>query len=198
MKLTIIASIFILTLNFSGYGQTDNVKCPAYRIVSPAGIIDVGNYVVFELKTDDKVDNSTVSYIWTISGGEIYAGQGTKILVVSSKSAESSIVKATVSIQGLPAGCTDTIDDSAGFAGEPQPIKVDEYAVDQYAGEIKARIDNFFIQLRNYPNASGVIVVKSKTKKNLGRLIEIQSKTNEVFETGRVADHLPNRSKSKR
>lgn len=173
MERIIFTAILILTLHFVVFSQTSKDKCPKYEIIAPPGVTTFGNYAVFQLRGDENFEQLKPSYFWTVSDGEIYAGQGMKILVVSSKSAtEAANVKAVVTIQNLPAGCADTQSETAVILGEPKPVKVDEYGGKAYSGEIKARLDTFYSALANDPTASGVITVKSKTKENIVRQIQ--------------------------
>ena len=134
----------------------------------------LGELAVFELKGDEKFEKLKLSYVWTVSGGAIYTGQGTKTLVVSSKDLNDTTIKATVTIEGLPADCEKTSSEITGIAAEPKPEQIDEYGINTVS--VKAQIDNFFVRLQNDPNASEIIVLRSKTKETLIKQIQTHSR----------------------
>ncbi len=163
MKYKIAVSVFLLISSLSSLAQEKREECPKYEIIAPQNVIQVGGFGMSEIRGDEKFNNLNLSYVWSVSSGEIYSGQGTKAIIIKLNSKEGGTIKATVSIKGLPAGCADEISEDAFFAGEPKPQLVDESA-SGIPGNLKAGLDVFFSQLQNDPSAEGIIVFKSKTK----------------------------------
>lgn len=163
MKYKIAVLLFLLISSLSSFAQGKIEDCPKYEIIAPQSVIQVGGFGIFEIRGDEALNKLNLSYVWSISSGEICSGQGTKAIIVKSNSKEGGITKATVSIKGLSAGCEGTIAEEAAFAGESKPMLVDESA-SGIPGNLKAGLDNYFVQLSNDPSAEGIIVFKSKTK----------------------------------
>jgi len=53
--------------------------------------------------------------------------------------------------------CTTQFTETAPVAPKPVAVTVDEFGP-QNADQIKARVDNFYIQLNNNPNSAGYII----------------------------------------
>ena len=103
---------------------------------------------------------SNVTYNWTVSQGTIVSGQGTPVIEVSTTpDMAGGNVTATVTIGGnLCPTCSDlSRSEVAGIAATQTPIRVDEFGALQ-RDDIKARIDNFYIQLGNDPSSQGYII----------------------------------------
>ena len=67
---------------------------------------------------------------------------------------------ATVELGGLDAscGCTTSYSETAPVAAPPEVITVEDISGPLNADAVKARVDNFYIQLNNNPNAQGYII----------------------------------------
>ncbi len=137
------------------------VECPACAGVSvsgPAGITNPGDNMTFTATA-----SGATSYNWTVSRGTIVSGQGTPSITVSTSAADAGQnVTATVDVAfgDRPASCPScptTASETAGVKEKPTPNIVDEFgkATDD---DVKARVDNFFIQLNNNPAAQGYII----------------------------------------
>ena len=103
---------------------------------------------------------ANVTYNWTVTAGTISSGQGTSSITVdTTKEMANSSVTAQVQIGGLDANChcPDTASETAGITDLPHSNLVDEFGK-QKDDEVKARVDNFYIQLNNDPTATGYII----------------------------------------
>ncbi|MGE3465572.1 MAG: hypothetical protein AB7J13_01450 [Pyrinomonadaceae bacterium] len=130
-------------------------NCPSLSVSGPAGITGPGQTMTFTATA-----GSGVTYNWTVSAGTIESGQGTpSITVRTTEAMAGSNVTATVNIGGTdPAcACITTASETAGVADRPTAPLIDEFgrATDD---DVKARVDNFYIQLNNNPNAQGYII----------------------------------------
>lgn len=136
-------------------------ECPSCATVSvsgPAGLTQPGGSMTFTATAA-----GAESYNWTVSAGTIESGQGTPSITVRIPSDVKTgmSVTATVSV-GLPtrADC-DACPNTASATGEVPPVRGPELSDDfgkATDDDIKARVDNFFIQLNNNPSAQGYII----------------------------------------
>lgn len=132
-------------------------NCPPLSVSGPAGVTQPGQTMTFTASSA-----GDVTYNWTVSAGTIESGQGTPSITVRTSAADAGTnITATVTISG-PAitpdcNCTTTASETGGVAREEVPILSDEVGV-ATDDDIKARVDNFYIQLNNNPNARGFII----------------------------------------
>ena len=131
--------------------------CPTLTITGPSGITQPGDTMTFTAN----VSGGDVTYNWSVSAGTIESGQGTpSITVRTTRDMAGSNVTATVNIttgQDPSCNCDTTESETAGVASTPDNITVDEFGA-VANDDLKARIDNFFVQLSNNPGAQGYII----------------------------------------
>lgn len=137
------------------------VKCATCSTVSvsgPAGVTNPGGTMTFTATA-----SGAESYNWTVSRGTIVSGQGSPSITVSTTEADAGQnVTATVEVGWAKQAadcppCPNTASETAPVQAKPVASIVDEFgkATDD---DVKARVDNFYIQLNNNPNASGYII----------------------------------------
>lgn len=110
--------------------------------------------------TANVVGGPSVTYNWSVDRGVIESGQGTpSISVRTSREDAGQNVTATVTLGGLdPAcNCPSSASETAPVDRNPEPILVDEFGALQN-DDIRARLDEFFIQLQNNPTNQGYII----------------------------------------
>jgi hypothetical protein len=130
--------------------------CPTVTITGPPDVTSPGNTMTFTAN----VSGMDVTYNWSVSDGTIESGQGTSSITVRTTLAMAGgNVTATLNIGGTdPAcSCTTQFTETAPVAPNPQSVVVDEFGP-QNPDQIKARVDNFYIQLNNNPNSRGFII----------------------------------------
>jgi hypothetical protein len=131
-------------------------SCPTLTVDGPSGLTTPGQPMTFTAS----VSGGDVTYNWTVSSGTISSGQGTSSITVDTTGlAPGTNVTATVEIGGVPTGCGCPT--SASATGSiPQADIAREF--DTFGNlkpdDIKARIDNFFVELNQNPNAQGYII----------------------------------------
>jgi hypothetical protein len=130
-------------------------NCPTLNVTGPAGLTNPGDTMTFTASAA-----GDLTYNWTVSAGTIESGQGTpSITVRTTREMGGSNVTATVNIGGTDPACNCPTSDSetAGVASVPTSTITDEFgtATDD---DVKARVDNFYIQLNNNPTAQGYII----------------------------------------
>ena len=139
--------------------EAPKCTCPPLSVSGPAGITQPGESMTFTASS-----SGDVTYNWTVSAGSIESGQGTpSITVRTTPDMAGSNVTATVTIGGLPAACANSscqtsASDTGPVAAKPTAVPVDEYGALK-DDDVKARIDNFYIQLNNSPSARGYVII---------------------------------------
>lgn len=132
-------------------------SCPSLSVSGPAGTTAPGQSMTF---TANVSGTGSYTYNWSVSSGTITSGQGTSsITVETTNEMAGQTVTATVDLGGVQSdcGCTTNASETAGVQERPRPQKVDEFGT-QKDDEVKARVDNFYIQLNNDPTSRGVII----------------------------------------
>jgi hypothetical protein len=135
-------------------------NCGTVTVNGPGGTTAPGQTMTFTATATGQ-GSSNFTYNWTVSAGTIVSGQGTpSITVATTADMAGTNVNATVEVGGTQAGCNCPTQgsDIGGVAPKPTPIPVDEYGPSQ-DDDVKARIDNFFIQLNNNPGARGYVII---------------------------------------
>jgi hypothetical protein len=138
----------------------DPCNCGTVSVSGPAGTTNPGDSMTFTATATGK-GSSNFTYNWTVSSGTITAGQGTpSITVATTQAMAGTNVTASVNIGGTQPGCNCPTDASeiAGVAPKPTAVPIDEYGPSQ-DDDVKARIDNFYIQLNNNPTARGYVII---------------------------------------
>ena len=136
--------------------KTPSCSCGTVSVSGPAGTTNPGDSMTF---TATNTSPGDVTYNWTVSSGTITAGQGTpSITVATTKEMQGSNVTATVTLAGISCeNCPTTASENAGVLGVKTAVPVDEYGMLK-DDDVKARVDNFYIQLNNDPSAKGYII----------------------------------------
>jgi hypothetical protein len=101
-----------------------------------------------------------VTYNWSVSEGSITSGQGTPSITVQAPSNEAGgNITATVELGGLDPNCNcpRTQSTTAPYGGKPVAPLIDEVGPAN-DDDIKARVDNWYIQLNNNPNSQGYVI----------------------------------------
>ena len=129
--------------------------CVTPTVSGPSGVTNPGDAMTF---TASAASDST--YNWSVSAGTIESGQGTPIITVRTTSEMAgSNVTATVDIGGSDPACNCIKQASETAPVQPKPTSntVEEFGKAEN-DDVKARVDNFYIQLDNNPNAQGYII----------------------------------------
>jgi len=134
-------------------------NCNTLSVTGPSGITNSGDSMNFTANVSGGTGSYT--YNWSVSQGTITSGQGTpSITVATNKDMAGGSVTATVNLGGTSPGCG--CPDNASATGDVAPLPtarlVDEFGP-QKDDEVKARVDNFYIQLNNDPSAKGYVVI---------------------------------------
>jgi len=145
---------FALTVS----AQTDqNASCPTID-VSGGGVTEPGEPMSFAVNVKG-YDASKLSYNWSITTGKILNGQGTTTITVLKKKDDRQNLTVTVEVKGLPEICGLVTASETEPSGTPMPVSVlkDEFGK-LPNGELRSRINAFFLALAKEPNAQGYII----------------------------------------
>lgn len=167
-----IASLFALVFVAFAAGISDLVSgqtnvgdvCPVITVDGPSGVVSPGENMTFTANVSGGASGAT-TYTWSVSAGTIVSGQGTpSIQVKSDRSLSGIYLTATVEVSNsawMP-GCTTTASETEPHVNIPVAYLVDEFrTAGSNCEEGFARLDSFYNELNNDPNAQGVIIVFS-------------------------------------
>ncbi len=163
-------------------------NCGTLSVSGPSGVTNPGDTMSF---TATATASGNLTYNWTVSAGTIESGQGTPSITVRTTQAMAGTnVTATVTIGGTEARCNCDTEESAtaGVAPRPTAIPVDEYGALK-DDDVKARIDNFYIQLNNNPTAKGYIIVygtAAQIKRQRAQIMRAINRPGAGHDAGRV------------
>jgi len=135
-------------------------SCPTVSVTAPAGLAPPGGEMTFTANVTGGTGDTAPTYNWTVSEGEIISGQGTSAITVRApNTAVGGNITASVEVGGFPAGCNcpNKGQDTGQYGGTPPVKKIDEFGK-QTDDEVKARVDQFYIQLNNNPTSQGYII----------------------------------------
>jgi hypothetical protein len=100
-------------------------NCPTVSVTGPSGVIPAGEISTYKASIDRKGKVLKLEYVWSVSSGNIVAGQGTSRIEV--RESNGSCITATVEIKGFPESCPSTASEFACGDPAPQPTKLDEF-----------------------------------------------------------------------
>ncbi len=158
-------------------------SCPTLTISGPASVTKPGDTMTFTASS-----SGDVTYNWTVSAGTIESGQGTSSITVrTSEAMAGSNVTATVEIGGVDpnCNCTTTASETGSVDSKPTAIPVDDFgkAPDD---DVKARVQNFYVQLNANPTAQGYVI-------NYGTTAQIKKRRNQIMKAINFLKYDPSR-----
>lgn len=178
MKIFPLLFCFVLLFAVAAAAQSNqDSSCPTIDVTG-GGVAEVGEPTAFKLKVEG-FDLSKLSFVWTISGGEILEGQGTLSIKVSRKNYDENLT-ATIEVVGLPAGCPAVESETASTIDRAPPLLFDEFGA-LLNKDVETRIKNLFAELGNLPRAKGYII-------NYGTESEIERHEKQIREAAGVLD----------
>jgi len=171
-----LLSLFLLLTLASAVRAQTSPTCGIVDVEGPSEV-DPGTPLVLKVKTTGNIHTTKPEFKWTLSAGEITAGQGTEEITVDTVGLGGLELVATVELSGAPTGCKGSV---SRITRVNLPPPVCGLAFDSYgdisAEDEEARLDNFAIQLSNVPLSSGQIIMsagqetfKNETMERLAR-----------------------------
>ena len=133
-------------------------ECPRLQILCPSGI-ETGQRIVFDSLVSGSLGSSPLVYNWTISGGSIIDGQGTRSITVDTAGLEGQSLTATAVLAGYDTSNSRCSASCSFSVPIPQTCrKFDEYP-EITRNEEKARLDNLGVELQNDPFATAYVTI---------------------------------------
>lgn len=126
-----LIQLVVLVLFSVGAAQTPETgeiylsTCPQISVQTPAGIINPGNPVRYQVIVNGSVLGRP-KYNWSVSKGKIVSGQGTHTM--DAVFSGYPRIKATVKVTGLAPGCSYSASAVYEYTIEPGPIKLGKTA----------------------------------------------------------------------
>jgi len=152
-----ILSISLMLAVTSVVSAQSPATCGIVGVDGPPGELESGTLLVFMVRVSN---TSNPQFKWSVSTGTIKSGQGTELIVVDSTGLAGQEVTATVELLGAPSGCNNSASAKTGLKPPrpPDGCPFDGYGDIRFQDE-KARLDNFAIQILNYPQSSGQLLM---------------------------------------
>jgi hypothetical protein len=140
--------------------QSSNPFCPKVNVTGPSGVTNPGETMRFLATVDSR--SSDLQFLWSVSGGVIESGQGSKEMIVRTSRADAGQnVHAKITVKGILIGC-DAVGTESGPVADLLPcgLASDEFGPSLKPNDMKGRLDNFFQELANNPSNEGVILFR--------------------------------------
>lgn len=131
--------------------------CPTILIETPPNVAQPGDKFELSALVKGSVGLSNLKFHWTLSSGTIEKGQGSSIISVSTtKENAGTNIQAKVDVSGLSPVCENSAGEVFGIAPVPCVHPIDDFGALK-ANDVKARIDNLFVQLSFSPNTIALL-----------------------------------------
>lgn len=128
--------------------------CPVISI-TPSESVSTGSKLAYKANVQSGNSLVTPTFVWTVLGGKIVAGQGTSEVSVDSDGTNS--ISVTVEVIGYPSECPNKAAYS-WVADRVMSRKFDEYSELKFSQE-RLRLDQFAWELNNKRGSRGYIIV---------------------------------------
>lgn len=174
MKQKILSIILFFGLGFSTFAQNQNSDCPVIRI-SGGGKVQPGQPMIFTANISGLSADLPLKYTWEVSTGTISSGQETPAIEIDTTGLNRVNITATVEIKGLPEKCLRTASETGTVFGGGPPREFDQFGK-LTGNEIKARIQNLYVELGNIESGKGYII-------NYGTDKEIAARERQIRKT---------------
>ncbi|MDQ4123164.1 MAG: PKD domain-containing protein [Acidobacteriota bacterium] len=134
--------------------------CPLTNVdvTASPNVVNVGETVTFTATAD--AGGQSVTYDWSVSGGEIVSGQGTPTITVRATTAGTNIT-ATATVTTPDPNCRASDSATAEVARIPEAREIDRYGRLIPNAE-KARLDNVAVAAQNEPGSRILIVTTGR------------------------------------
>lgn len=158
MKKHLFIVLVLLLFASFGHGQSSDVTCPKIAVVGPPAVILRGDTLIFRAEIENFDRANSLSFSWAVDKGRIIKVEGTaEILVGETEDLGGQSISATLMIAGLPEGCEKRYFDNAIINQPPKCSCWDEFGR-LSNDDLRAGLDNLYINLQSDPTATGYIV----------------------------------------
>ncbi|MDH3493709.1 MAG: hypothetical protein OEM82_09180, partial [Acidobacteriota bacterium] len=131
--------------------------CGSLSVSGPPAVVRPGQTMTFRAEVTGG-DQQNLVYTWEVDKGSILSGQGTPSIVVGgTDELAGETITANVEVTADCEECKRSGSDTGIVAQPPQPVLIDEFGK-LVNNDVKARIDNLYINLQSDPTATGYII----------------------------------------
>jgi hypothetical protein len=151
--------------------------CPTISITGPSDVTQPGAVMTFTANASGGSQDTALTYNWTVDQGVIESGQGTpSISVRVPLDMSGGNITATLTMGGfaVTCSCQTTYSERGPVAEKPISREVDRFGP-LPNDEVKARVENFYRELANNPNAQGYIITYGTPREIAARRRQITS-----------------------
>ncbi len=160
-------------------------ECPTVSVTGPGSATTPGDVMTFTANASGG-NVTDLTYNWTVTQGEIIEGQGTpSIRVQTSAAMGGQNVTATVTTGSAICPCTGTVSET-GIIATPETFTERDRFGPLPNDEVRARVENFYIELNNTPSATGYIIIYGTER-------EITRREKQIRDSIRFRNLDPNR-----
>lgn len=159
MKIAILIFISFLTLSSIAFAQEASRSCPTIKLIMPNGLLKPSVREKVGVEITQLSHLGKVDFQWQVSAGHIVSGQTTSSAeIMALKENAGMNITVTLRLGGLSSGCPNEFSEIIGVMPLP-PIEPFDGFGNLRSDDVKARMDNFFVQINNSPHSEGFVVV---------------------------------------
>ena len=150
--------------------------CPEFTVTGPAAPVEPGQTMTFTANVTGGTATD-ITYNWEVSAGTIESGQGTPVITVRVPAdlfSSNITATATISGTGLCENCTRSRSETGITTPKPDIPPFDTFGP-LPNDDVRGRLDNFFVALRNDPAATGYIIIDGPPREIARRRTLIQN-----------------------
>jgi hypothetical protein len=149
-------------------------ECPTVSVTGPGAAVNPGDTMTFTANVSGG-NVTDLTYNWTVTQGEIISGQGTPTITVQTTAEMGSEnVTATVTTGSTICDCDGTASEIGIITTPPTFREIDRFGV-LPNDEVRARVENFYIELNNDPSATGYIIIYGTEREITRRETQIRN-----------------------
>ena len=162
MKQIIAGVIFILACsNADGFAQTDKDFCSEIKFAEEQRLLNVNKPAQINVELGEEFKSYKIKYLWAASGGKITRGQGTPVIELTPGAKDEGYnIFVTVKLDGLPENCLETMSHTFAVARRAMDTPWFDLFGKLPTRAVEARLDNYFVALRNDPASEGLIALE--------------------------------------
>lgn len=182
MKQIIAGVIFILAFSNAAavFAQNNKDFCSELKFDETQRMLNVNEPVRINVEIKEEFKKYKIKYLWAASGGKITRGQETSAIELTPGIEDNgNNIFVTVKLDGLPENCLDTNTHTFAVTRRSWHPWFDMFGRLPGRYEVEARLDNYFIAIRNDSAAEGLIVLefdkaetRAKKIKRLNKILE--------------------------
>ncbi len=145
------------------FTKNEIVYCPEINVAGDGFRHNRKVPLKFSVAINGAATNESFPLEWNISAGKIIGGQGTNQIQIDLSETDAKKITASVIVRGLPPECDSHAYNSTEIG--LYPYKLDEFSHLPYS-DIAARMDSYFYQIANEPDATVYIIIYGGRQSN--------------------------------